>query len=170
MTDDSTRRNYEQKRRWQGIHKTICTAFNGLCGNEGAFFRSRTEGAWIVTGGPFPTAPVYYDETIDWSKVQSFTARGRDLLPKLGTGSACTILTVVPAAKTSMGTAMAAALALGSHLVAPELQRLATFDGVHLDPQSAERWSTAFFQQAGPQIQHCLAREACTRVAATRTR
>jgi hypothetical protein len=58
--------------------------------------------------------------------------------------------------KTDVGTAKAIAVALGLNLVAPKLAGLATFDKVHLDPESAQRWSAAFFEDAGPQIRKCL--------------
>ena len=32
-----------------------------------------------------------------------------------------------------------------------------TFDGYHLDSESAQRWSAAFFAKAGPQIRNVLA-------------
>jgi hypothetical protein len=55
-----------------------------------------------------------------------------------------------------MGTAGAVAAALHLRLVAPRLAGLMTFDRVHLDPESAERWSAAFLTEAGPQIRKCL--------------
>jgi hypothetical protein len=56
----------------------------------------------------------------------------------------------------SIETAGAVANALGLTLVSPDLDGLLTFDGIHLDPPSAERWSKAFFDAAGPQIRKCL--------------
>ena len=73
---------------------------------------------------------------------------------------ACTTLTRVPAVKSDIGTAKAVAAALGFNLVSPRLAGLATFDGVHLDPKSSQRWSAAFLEQAGPQIRKCLSEPA----------
>ena len=156
MRDESAGTRYEQKRQWQRIHKGICTTFKAVCGNEGAFFRSRSAGAWLVTGGPFPSEPVSYDEDVDQNRLASYTALGNAFLPSLSTDRACTILTIVPTVKTGVGTAKAIAGALGFNLVAPTLAGLITFDQVHLDPESAERWSAAFLAEAGPQIQKCL--------------
>jgi hypothetical protein len=58
--------------------------------------------------------------------------------------------------ETQTKAASAIAAALGLELIAPELEGLQTFDGSHLDPPSAERWSRAFFQAAGPKIRQCL--------------
>lgn len=156
MQDESARSHYEQKRQWQAIHKATCTTFKAVCGNKGAFFRSRSSGAWIATGGPFPTEPVSYDDHIDQNMLASYTALGKEFLPSLPVDRACTILTVVPTVKTGVGTANAIAVALGMNLVAPRLTGLMTFDQVHLDPASAQRWSAAFFEEAGPQIRKCL--------------
>jgi len=41
--------------------------------------------------------------------------------------------------------------------VAPRPPGLITFDHLHLNPESAQRWSTAFLEEAGPQIRQCLA-------------
>jgi hypothetical protein len=156
MREEATGAHYEEKRRWQQIHRAVCSAVSAVCGNQGAFFRFPADGAWFVTGGPFQGAPVSYDESVDKKQLAAFTALAKDILPRMEEWPACTILTVVPARNTQLGTARALALALGSKLVAPVPPRLATFDGVHLDPESAERWSTAFFQQAGPQVRKCL--------------
>jgi hypothetical protein len=55
-----------------------------------------------------------------------------------------------------VGTAKAVADALGLPLIAPELTDLQTFDRSHLDGQSAERWSAAFLEAAGPRIRACV--------------
>jgi hypothetical protein len=55
-----------------------------------------------------------------------------------------------------MATAKAVADALGVNLIAPTLRGLMTFDSSHLDEPSRERWSAAFVEAAGPQIQACL--------------
>jgi hypothetical protein len=156
MRDESARSRYEEKRKWQRIHKAVCTTFKVLCGHDEAIFRSRSAGAWVVTGGRFTSGPVSYDDDIDQNKLASYTALGKEFLPSLSAGRACTVLTIVPTVKTDVGTAKAIAAALSLNLVAPRLDGLTTFDQVHLDPQSAQRWSAAFLEQAGPQILKCL--------------
>jgi hypothetical protein len=158
MRDESARTRYEQKRHWQGIHKAICTTFKAVCGHEEAIFRSRSAGAWLVTGDRFTSEPVSYDEDVDQNMLASYTALGNKFLPSLSADRACTILTIVPTVKTGVGTAKAIAAALSLNLVAPRLAGLNTFDQVHLDPESAQRWSAAFFEEAGPQIRKCLSK------------
>jgi hypothetical protein len=165
MRDESARNRYEQKRHWQPTHKVICTIFNVVCGDEIAIFRSRPTGAWLLTGGRFTSAPVSYNEDIDQNRVASYTALGKEFLPTLSTDRACTILTIVPTVKTDIGTAKAIAGALGLKLVAPRLEGLMTFDGYHLNRESAQRWSTAFLEEAGPQIRKCLTEEPESQIA-----
>jgi hypothetical protein len=66
------------------------------------------------------------------------------------------ILTIIPTVKTEIATAKSVATGLGLNLVAPRLDGLITFDHVHLDTDSAQRWSAAFLDDAGPQIRKCL--------------
>jgi hypothetical protein len=44
-------------------------------------------------------------------------------------------------------------------LVTPQLEGLRTFDGSHLGGDSAERWSAAFYDIAGPRIRHCFGQD-----------
>ena len=156
MRDESARTRYEQKRQWQRIHKAICTTYKAVCGHEATYFRSRSAGAWLVAGGRFTSEPVSYDEDIDQNTLASYTTLGNEFLPSLSVDRACTILTVVPTVKTGVGTAKAIAATLGLNLVAPRLAGSITFDRSHLDPESAQRWSAAFLEEAGPQIRKCL--------------
>ena len=156
MGDESARTRYEQKREWQKLHEAICSTIESICGNHEAIFRLRSTGAWQLSGGQFSGAAVSYDEDINQKKLASYTALGKEYLPQLDSNRACTILTIVPMVKTDMGTARAIAAALGLRLVAPEVPGLVTFDHFHLDRKSAQRWSAAFFEEAGPQIQKCL--------------
>jgi hypothetical protein len=156
MRDESAKTRYEEKRQWQGIHKEICRTFM-ICGDNIAFFRSPLTGAWHVAGGSFTSEPVSYDENIDQNKLETYAVLGRQFLPDLSVDHGCTILTIVPTVKTSIGTAKAIASRLGFNLVAPRPAGLVTFDGAHLNPESAQRWSAAFFEEAGPMLEKCLA-------------
>ena len=155
MQDESAKTRYKEKRGWQWIHKALCTASSAMCGDNEAIFRSRSTGAWSVTGR-FTSAPVSYEDNIDQQKLTDYVAAGKDFLPSLSVDRSCTILTILPAVNTDVGTAKAIASALGRPFVAPRVQGLETFDGYHLDRESAQRWSAAFLEQAGPQIQKCL--------------
>jgi len=159
MRDESAKTRYAEKRGWQRIHKELCATVKAVCGHEASYFRSRSSGAWLVAGGRFTSEPVSYDEVIDQNMLASYTTLGNEFLPGLSVDRACTILTIVPTVKTGIGTAKAIASALGVNLVAPRLPGLMTFDQSHLDPESAQRWSAAFLEEAAPQIRKCLSEE-----------
>jgi hypothetical protein len=158
MQDAAAQSRYEQKRQWQKIHKAICASSEIVCGHGFALFRSRSSGAWIMSGLQYKMDPVSvsYDEGVDQDMLASYTVRGNEFLPSLSADRACTILTIVPTVKTTVGTAKAIAASLGLNLVAPTPAGLITFDGSHLQPESAQRWSAAFLEEAGPQIRKCL--------------
>jgi hypothetical protein len=156
MRDQRAQGRYQQKRELQGSHQLVCEGLPTLCGDAPAFFRSRATGAWTVTGGPFTSKPVSYDEKVDPAMVQAYTSVGADFLSRLPVRRECTILTMVPTVGTELATAKAVASALGSPLIAPVLTDLITFDKSHLDSASAQRWSAEFLRAAGPQIRKCL--------------
>ncbi len=156
MQSESAQPNYETKRHWQYIQKPICSALPHVCGTGEAIFRSRSTGAWVVIGNPLPSAPVSYNERIDTSKLASYTVLGREFLHSITPDPACIILTVVPTVNTPIATGRAVAAALGFDLVAPVPGGLVTFDRMHLDLDSAQRWSSEFFANAGPRIRACL--------------
>jgi hypothetical protein len=156
MRDRGARARYEQKRMWQRFHKPICASLSAICGDEIAFFRSRATGSWLATGGNFEDKPVSYDENINQIMLETYTHAGKEFLPHLPADPGCVVATIVPHVETGIETARAIAAALGLDLVAPELDGLNTFDGLHLDPQSAERWSSAFIEAAAPGIRACL--------------
>jgi len=156
MRDGAARTRYEEKRMWQALHRTVCSSLPVACGDGPAFFRSRSTGTWLQRGGSFSGKPVSYDETIDPNVLRTYTAAGTGFLAHLPVRRECVILTIVPTVKTKLGTALAVAQALGLPLFAPKLEGLTTYDGSHLDPPSAERWSAAFLAAAGPGIRSCL--------------
>jgi hypothetical protein len=100
--------------------------------------------------------PVSYDPVVDQDAVKANVAAAVQFLARF-TQKECVILTTVPYVGTEIGTAKAIAKGLGLDLVAPEnVEGLQTYDGYHLDQPSAQRWSQAFFQTAGPRIRSCL--------------
>jgi len=159
---------YRMKRLWQLVHRATCGTLAAACGRAPAIFRSRETGSFTVNlSGPgaraFKGSPVVYDRDINHERIAQYTISARSFLSGLAIGRDCIILTRVPTVRanafvyaSSIETAGAVANALGLTLVAPELDGLQTFDGSHLDPASAERWSKAFLEAAGPQMRKCL--------------
>lgn len=160
MHDEAARSRYKVKGLLQFVHKAICMKFTAICGHHLVIFRSRQNGTWYmpeISKFKGSERPVSDDRQIDEREVDDAIAIGRIFLSELHAKAECVILTAVPTVRTKTGVANAIASGLGKTLVVPEhLDGLQTFDGTHLDPASAERWSEAFFKTAGPQIRKCL--------------
>jgi hypothetical protein len=156
MRDPDARNRNTRKHLWQIIHHPLCGMLPAACGDRFVVFRSRYTGVWQVDWQYGPAKPVTYDESIDRNVVDQETAAGQDFLLRLPVRRECVIPTLVPTPSTRIEQAGAIAKALKIDLVAPKVEGLETFDGSHLDRPSAERWSRAFFQEAGARIRKCL--------------
>ncbi len=153
----SARSRYLGKQAWQGVHRTLCGWKPQLCGNAIAFYRQRETGEWIHTGSQnaFPSgvesAAPENPVAIAYAK-----PRAEKFLASLGVGHDCIVLTYIPAKTSERATASALAATLGYDLVSPQVAGLRTFDGSHLDPPSAELFTSAFLETAGPRLATCL--------------
>lgn len=156
------RDRYETKRLWQRVHELVCKGRPELCGDDLVYYRSRETGAYTKRPGRQKITPVSYDQIVDQDVVNSDTAVAIDFLSHLPVKRECVILTETPTVETKIGNANAIAKALGETLVTADIAGLQTYDGSHLDQSSAERWSRAFFQVAGPMIRECLAKQSET--------
>jgi hypothetical protein len=155
--DPEARQKYVAKQFWQRVHERVCKPFARLCGTKFVIFRSRETGAYYPEGvPPNKITPVSYDQNISQDVVDNNVATAIDFLSRFAQGK-CVILTNVPFVETNIGNANAIAKGIGAKLVAPgSLEGLQTYDGVHLDQPSAERWSKTFFSAAGDEIRSCL--------------
>jgi hypothetical protein len=156
LHDPRARDSYEAKRFWQRVHNQICGAFEALCGSQFVVFRSRETGRYYTEGAVNPKeVPVSYDRVVNQAIAKTSIEAAVEFLSRFAKKK-CVILTMAPYAGTEIGTAEAIAKGVGLKLTMPELEGLQTFDGYHLDQPSAQRWSQAFFQAAGPEIRSCL--------------
>ena len=156
LHDPEARRRYEVKRLWQRIHERVCRNLPRFCRHQPVWFRSRETGAYINPPRGLDHIPVSYDQAINQDVVNSYTDAAILFLSQVPVKRSCIILTIVPKPETKIGNAKAIATALGMSFVAPEIEGLGTFDGSHLNPPSAQRWSQAFFEKAGSKIRSCL--------------
>jgi hypothetical protein len=156
LYDPQARSRYEGKRFWQEVQHRVCKTFPRLCGSKTVTFRSRETGVYDMEGAPRNIVPVSVVETVSRDEVDRDTAAAIGFLKEFTQGK-CVILTLVPHVGTKVGDANAIASGLGMKLVTPDaIEGLQTIDGSHLDGPSAERWSQAFFQAAGPKIRSCI--------------
>lgn len=150
LNDADAYNRYRQKRSWLRVHARVCGAVPALCGDELSFVRWRSNGSWVFQGASLasklkePLPEVTFDHGVDEEVLTHYLERARPFIAGLREGGSCVVLMNVPASRTSAGTATAFAEAMGLPLVAPELSGLMTFDGDHLDPPSASRWSAEF--------------------------
>ena len=163
--DPEARHRYEVKRFWQRIHEPVCRYLPKICKHGPVWFRSRETGAYTKPPGEWGVPiPVSYDQAIDQDVVNSYTDAAITFLSQVPVKRSCVILTMVPKSETKIGNAKAVATALGVNFVAPEISELGTDDGSHLNQPSAQRWSQAFFEAAGPKIRSCLEEQGAARL------
>ena len=163
LHDPEARHRYEVKRLWQRVHEPVCRNLPRLCRHEPVWFRARATGAYINPPRGLDHIPVSYDQAINQDVVNSYTDAAILFLSQVPVKRSCIILTIVPKPETKIGNAKAIATALGMSFVAPEIEGLGTFDGSHLNPPSAQRWSQAFFEAAGSKIRSCLEEQGAAR-------
>lgn len=162
MYGRESQNRYTQKKIWQKVHGTVCGSISRICGNEMSFIRAKTNGAWTFKGADFlkRTASdenlVHFDQSVSEEKVGLYVARARAFLADLPVHQECVVLMNTPGSAVSAGTVAAVAEALHLPLVAPQLKGLRTFDGAHLDTDSASRWSALFVEDLGPHVRRCL--------------
>lgn len=167
LHDPDTKSRYEWKRFAQSLHRPICGALPKLCGRRFVIFRSRETGAYYRlehgVEAVLPQNAASYDRTVDQAVVKDSTPLAIDFLKQYAKGK-CVILTDVPHPEEKIGNAEAIAAGAGLPLVVPpEMEGLHTTDGYHLDRPSADRWSKAFLEAAGPEIRSCLEKKSASR-------
>lgn len=158
MNDPLALASYRKKGRWQYFHREICAAVPLVCGDNPVYFRTRADGHW-VSGGAYSQGgtPVSEGEPTGEERWSRYAELAESFIASLPVPKGCVILTVVPYPGTQIAEARAIADAVQVDLVAPTLAKLTTFDGSHLDEQSAEAWSVAFLDAAAHTIERCVA-------------
>lgn len=157
MHDPSALGRYRRKELWQGPHRVICGALPGFCGHNESFYRSVATGYYLREGGDPGAYAVSEDPKIDSASLEYSVGSAQQLLRILPVERSCVLFTMVPTTATKRAQGEALARRLGVQFIAPQVPGLTTFDHSHLDPDSAARWSEAFFELAEPEIRRCLA-------------
>lgn len=157
MQEPDARDRYGVKRAWQMPHRLLCGWLPALCGNAVSFYRARDTGAWRLAGTEgLVASDVEAEAPPDLARVATEQAPGEAFIAGLGVDRRCVFLTYLPPRENERATAAALAARLGLGLISPKLDGLRTFDGSHLDPESAERFVGAFLEQAGQRLSECL--------------
>jgi hypothetical protein len=154
--ENDARAHYDEKHFWQRLHKAVCGALPPLCGHEFAVYRNVANGMWFTSGTPPRNPKRVSDGTpADLEHWPHYIELAKDFIGGLKVDRQCIVLTIVPSVGTKRAEAQAIAQALGLTFIAPNIDDLSTFDGSHLDVDSAARWSAAFLEAAGPVLERC---------------
>jgi hypothetical protein len=163
-TPETSYEKYRAKRRWQWLHRHLCTSVAMVCGDQAAFFRRPHDGQWRLAGhavGDASFVPQGVSDATENNRTRwpSYIEMAKRFVSELSVDRRCVILTLVPSKETRRAEAGAIAHALGIDLVDPVVPGLRTFDGSHLDEPSAERWSAAFLEAAGSRLRACASQD-----------
>lgn len=153
----NTLARYRAKRGWQRVHHDLCGRIPSACGNTMAFFRQRETGEWLLAGRSVGEASgVERIKPLDEDRVARLRLIAADFVAELNVRPECVIFTYVPPKESDRPTMQALAATLEVPFVSPQLDGLLTFDGSHLDRPSAQRFTAAFVEEAGPLVKRCL--------------
>jgi hypothetical protein len=157
LHEPGIRQRFLQKRAWQPVHRRVCDLVPRLCGSEFALYRRVDDGHWVGLGGYRNIKPTSLDGApANQDKWAAFAIVARKFIDGLHVDRHCVVLTQIPYPHRNVEEARAIATALDMPLLQPTVDDLITFDGSHLNPASAERWSKALLELAAPRINQCL--------------
>ena len=150
------------KAAFQRVHRTICFVASGVCPESvPAIFRSSKDGAWNWIGlyKADKAVPVDRSAQLITTETQFREAKdiGEKFLNHLRMDRRCVVLTGAPNSQLdSPAIAATVAASLNTESILPPSDGLATLDGAHLNPASAERWSGQFLEALTPLLRRCL--------------
>lgn len=160
MTDDALV-HFLAKKAGAEVAGWIC--IYARCGPHGAIYRSRDTGAWLWTGsynGPDGTRPLPSTPPPSFGPPSpSDLLNAERLVKSLGVPPECIVITTTPNDQSDQSEfTRLIARHIHATAVIPDLDRLVTLDGYHLDRPSAERWSAAFFRELDAISRRCVIR------------
>jgi hypothetical protein len=154
------------KAAFQRVHRTVCLVASGVCPESNrAIFRSAKDGEWNWIGPYIAERAVPLDRStqliINETQFREAKDIGEKFLNHLRMDRRCVVLTGAPNSQLdSPAIAATVAASLNTESILPPSDGLATLDGAHLNPASAERWSGQFLEALTPLLGRCLPRYA----------
>jgi hypothetical protein len=126
-------------------------------------YRSRDDGAWHPSNFDLAAKFVVSEQGASGNFTAAMAVADVDFAERFiaatGVGKPCVVLSVAPSASVnSDGYVAEMGKLLGVRVVLPKLADLTTFDGSHLTPESAERWSAALLSEIGETLSRCTRR------------
>ena len=154
---------YVQKTAFIQIGSALCEARPTLCQSEEPIvYRSRDDGTWQTVR--FKLAPRYPVKRQALTNHTAMAAAAdadfaERFLSATGLPRACIVLSAPPSASVNANAYVEdLGKRLGVRVSLPWLDGLMTFDGSHLTPESAERWSAALLADIEDTISECAGR------------
>lgn len=150
------------KMLFQRVHRAACALPWPRCSERDAsIFRSAEDGQWSWIGSYAVDRTVPVDRATQQTLTPAALAKTRDLgerfLAEVGFDRRCVVLTGTPNSSLDAASiAESLAPALGTRSITPPMDGLATLDGEHLNPASAERWSGQLVEALTPILAECL--------------
>lgn len=149
----------------QRLQREICPSFPSFCSpRERTIYRSATTGQWRWKGSYYQEQSIPFNELLqdEFSDdaIQAEVNFGDRSLRAINIDRNCIVFTGVPNNKLD-APAIASRLAqrLGTQVILPNVKSLFLLDDLHLNFDTAERWSAAFLTALTPILQRCLPKE-----------
>jgi hypothetical protein len=146
------------KMLFQRVHRTICLVpWHGCPELDHGIFRSVRTGQWTesqIARRSVPVSPPAGDLPghVDRAKVL-----GEAFIEAIGMNRNCIVFTGTPnSLLNSMAMAEVLAATLRTRSILPPIDGLSTMDGAHLNPESAELWSSRLVEAMTPVLQECV--------------
>lgn len=148
------------------VARSLCGYLTGACPQTlRTLWRRPETGEWVWLGTfamkdeSIPVDPAKAQPPPDEPAMENILQAATAFVADLRLPSRCVILTAIP---NNVAIDEPIANRVGERLqlpvIVPHLDHLATIDNDHLDGPSAERWSGAFFRDAIPALDRCLAK------------
>ncbi len=146
----------------QRLQRAICPNFPSFCSPPyRTIYRSATTGQWKWQGSYYSEQSVPLNDFLQHefsdNEFKAAVDFGEKFLREININRDCVVFTGIPN-NDQDAPAIATRLAqrLGTHLVLPKVEPLFVLDDLHLNFDSAERWSAAFLNELTPVLQRCL--------------
>ncbi len=151
------------KKLKQMAHRQICSNatfvnYFGGCPDKNVLFRNRISGEWdfkSITKNR-RIYPIDFDYEVDDELLKRQKIYATEFMKAVKVPRNCIVFTSVPWPLEKVGTGRALAEYLGVRFVLPKVIGLKTFDGSHLDEESAELFSKAFLRELEPIMRECV--------------
>jgi hypothetical protein len=152
------------KMLFQRVHRAVCfMPWHACSQRDRGTFRSATNGQWNWIDPRVARRSVPVDPSVARKLPQEYVDRakvlGEPFIADVGVSRDCIVFTATPnSLLNSEEIAEQVAAALQIRLILPAIDGLSTMDGAHLNPASAEIWSSRLIEEMTPTVRQCLAR------------